>query len=147
MRRTRIMQFGIVTATGLVLALALGPGITTARARTDPSAPAESCTFAILATNNYSFDVFVDLYDSYVRNHAVVAALFSVKQLKIQNQRIPHGGSMNRRYTASGKCPSKRTWTIYVRKGSSGAQQTVSRVTSGTTSASRTVNLGKASKW
>ncbi len=141
--RTRVGVF-ILTLTAAVALLGTA---TPSAAATAGTMSAESCTFAIRATNNYSFDVFVDLYDSTVRNHAVVAKLFSIVQLKIQNERIPTGGKMDRRYTASGRCAAKRTWTFQVRKGSRSKQQLVVKMTSGTSSTSRTVDLGKASTW
>ncbi|MFW6083643.1 MAG: hypothetical protein ACODAA_00330, partial [Gemmatimonadota bacterium] len=74
----------------------------------------EDCRFALLASNNLSFPVSVILYDSEVRKDGIGYGLFtpSWKQLKIQNERIKPGGTMNRRYTASGKCSAKRVWRI-----------------------------------
>jgi hypothetical protein len=118
----------------------------------ESSAEAMSCTFAIRASNNLSFDVWVDLYDSTVRldSWSVPYLLRKDKKLKIQNHRLATGKSMDRRYTASGSCSTKRSWTLLVRIGRADGKkiyESLVKGTSGTTSSSRTVNLGKSSTW
>lgn len=102
------------------------------------------CQFEIRGSNNLSFDVWVDLYDSYVYLDGI-GILGRITQLKIQNHRIASGKTMSRRYTAPGGCARKRDWRIMVRKGS--AQQSVIVHTEGTTSTSRTVDIGPSSSW
>lgn len=126
---------------------------------TDPSEPhkvevpaaeaAEDCSFAIRARNNMSFDVWVELYDSTVRleSTAIPALLRGNKQLKIQNHRIATGKTMDRRYTASGSCSTRRTWVFYVRIGGRDLRQIVSKSTQGTEWRDRIVDLGDSSKW
>lgn len=112
--------------------------------------PAESeevsCQFEIIGENTLSFDVWVDLYDSRVVNHARSIGVFTYwRQLKIQNQRLRRGEKLNRRYTAPGRCKAKRTWRIQVRTGKE--PKVVVRETSGTGSNSRTVDIGRSSRW
>lgn len=104
------------------------------------------CQFAIRASNNLSFDVWVDLYDSQVSKPGGFGVFSGGwEQLKIQNHRIRSRGTMDRRYTAPGKCEANRTWWIKVRRGS--AQKTLEIGTGGTSSTSRTVDLGPSSQW
>lgn len=110
------------------------------------------CRFAIRASNNLSFDVWVLLYDSSVvrPNAGGPFKLFTpVEQLKIQNQRIKRGGRMDRRYTASGRCSANRVWYIKIRRGDAGKVpvKTLRLETSGSGSTSRIVDLGPSSKW
>lgn len=112
----------------------------------------EDCRFAILARNSLSFDVWVMLYDSSVKRPDMLGwGVFSpmFKQMKIQNQRISPGGTMNRRYTAAGKCSAKRIWHIKVVRGDPGKvpMKTLEFITQGTGSGSRTVDLGRSSRW
>lgn len=110
-----------------------------------PAADASAdCQFVIRASNNLSFDVWVDLYDSEVRLDGL-GILDRSTQLKIQNHRLRSGEKMDRRYTAPGGCARKRVWVMRVRTGS---QQKITFVnTEGTSSTSRIVDLGPASQW
>lgn len=104
----------------------------------------ESCQFAIRASNNLSFDVWVYLYDSKVRVKGT--GIFDFwKQLKIQNHRIASGKTMDRRYTTGGPCEKGRQWNIKAKRGSSPIWLIVE--TGGTSSDSRTVDLGPSSRW
>lgn len=114
---------------------------------TPPSGPAGAstdCQFAIRATNSLSIDVWVNLYDSYVKLDGV-GILGRNTQLKIQNHRLAPGKSMDRRFTAPGGCARKRDWVFFVRTG--GPSKIVRRHTEGTSSTSRTVDLGRSSRW
>ena len=102
------------------------------------------CQFAIRASNNLSFDVWVMLYDSRVTNEKL-GVFGGLTQLKIQNHRIASGKTMDRRYTASGRCAADRTWWIVVKRGSQ--PFTVEYETGGDGSSSRTVDIGPASRW
>ena len=104
----------------------------------------ESCQFAIRASNNLSFDVWVYLYDSKVRLKGTGVFTFW-KQLKIQNHRIASGKTMDRRFTADFTCEKNRQWNIKVKRGSSPIWLIVE--TGGTSSDSRTVDLGPSSRW
>lgn len=111
-------------------------------AREVAAAEGAECRFAIRASNNLSFDVWVDLYDSTVHRTGLFVPS---EQLKIQNHRIRSGATMDRRYTARGACKVRRTWLIRFRRGS--AQQTVLLSTSGDSAAARIVDLGPSSRW
>lgn len=111
---------------------------------------AESCRFEIIGENSLSFDVWVMLYDSHVERKNLWNRRFFVgksfkEQLKIQNQRLGSGDKLNRRYTADGTCSVKREWHIKVKRGNT--VLTVVRETSGTGSDSRTVDIGRSSRW
>lgn len=56
---------------------------------------------------------------------------------------------MDRRYTASGSCSAKRIWHIKVVRGDPGKvpMKTLELTTSGTGSHSRTVDIGRSSRW
>lgn len=143
-----------MTGRSLVAALAALPLVapvsapTSAESTAPPVAEAasESCTFALRAKNNMSFDVQLDLYDSQVTNHAVVAKLFSTSKLKIQNHRLSSGASMDRRVTVSGSCSARRTWSIRIRIG---GRDWLGKYATDETNGSgdRTVQLGESSKW
>ena len=122
---------GIAVAAALTIAALAWP----ATARAD-------CQFEIRATNDLNKDAYVLLYDA-----TVVRYVFGAKvvQLKIQNHRIAPGKAMDRRYTARGKCPTKRTWIVPHRVGTANGKKVV--LTEGTSSTSRTVDLGRASQW
>lgn len=110
------------------------------------------CRFEIVARNTLSFDVWVMLYDSAVkRPNRFGWGVFSpgFKQMKIQNQRIESRGTMNRRYTAEGKCSAERIWHIEVVRGdpSKVSSKTLEIITQGSGSGSRTVDLGRSSRW
>ena len=105
---------------------------------------AVDCQFAIRASNNLSFDVWVMLYDSKVSNQKI-GVFGGFTQLKIQNHRIASGKTMDRRYTASGRCAADRTWWIVVKRGSQPI--TVEHRTGGDGSDSRTVDIGPSSRW
>ena len=105
---------------------------------------AAECQFETKASNNLSFDVWVDLYDSMVTKPGI-GVFGGMTQMKIQNHRIRTGQKMDRRYTAPGRCAMDRTWWIKFRRGS--AQKTLEIKTGGTSSTSRTVDLGASSKW
>lgn len=135
--------------TGTAFAFILMIAVLVAWRQPDPDsavvrAGSADCQFAIRASNNLSFDVWVDLYDSSVTKPAF-GVFGGMQQLKIQNHRIRTGQSMDRRYEAPGKCSLDRTWWIKVRRGS--AQKTVEVKTGGTSSTSRTVDIGPSSKW
>lgn len=136
-----------VAIVAAVLMAGTGPGVEPAAAE----GAAEDCQFALLASNNFNHSVSVLLYDSEVRKDGVGFGIFTPgwKQLKIQNERIKPGGTMNRRYTASGKCSAKRIWRIKAVRGDPGRVQSIILrfETSGTWSGSRTVDLGPATKW
>jgi hypothetical protein len=107
------------------------------------------CTFALRASNNMSFDVWVDLYDSRLDNGGF-GVFGGFKPLKIQNHRIAPGQTMDRRYTASGSCSKERRWEFWVRIGRADGKKIykyVNRTTKGDSSSSRTVDLGKSSTW
>lgn len=104
----------------------------------------ESCQFAIRASNNLSVDVWVYLYDSKVRVKGTGIFMFW-KQLKIQNHRIASGKTMDRRFTTDSTCEKRRDWNIKVKRGSSPIWLIVE--TGGTSSDSRTVDLGPSSRW
>ena len=106
-----------------------------------PATASADCQFEIRATNDLDRDVWVMLYDSTVFRDVFGAKLV---QLKIQNHRLAPGKSLDRRYTARGKCQTKRTWYMRFDKGRAGLRQIV---TSGTSSTSRTVNMGRTSTW
>lgn len=115
----------------------------------DASADAMDCQFAIRASNNMSFDVWVDLYDSRLDNGGF-GVFGGFKPLKIQNHRISPGKTMDRRYTASGNCTKERRWEFWVRIGRADGKKIykyVYRTTKGDSSSSRTVDLGKSSTW
>lgn len=125
------------------------------QARSRPKAPAEKapaeaeretfdCQFAIRASNNLSFDVWVMLYDSRVSNQKI-GIFGGFTQLKIQNHRIASGKTMDRRYTAPGRCAADRTWFIVVKRGSQPFE--VEYHTGGDGSDSRTVDIGPSSRW
>lgn len=124
------------------------PDQTGEKSPSEPSmeAQAESCTFALRAKNTMSFDVYLDLYDSSVTNHAVVAKLFSVSRLKTQNHRLSSGKSMERRVTVSGGCSARRTWNIMVRIG---GRDWMGKFATDETrgSGDRIVQLGNSSEW
>lgn len=106
-----------------------------------------SCSFAIRASNNQSFDVWVDLYSSRLDNGGF-GVFGGYKPLKIQDHRIASGKSMDRRYTASGSCSKERRWQFNVRIGRTDGKKIykyINRTTKG--DANRTVNLGKSSTW
>jgi len=114
-----------------------------------PTADGRACQFIIRAYNSLNYDVYVDFYDSYVRNHAVVLGLYQVTKLKyrgtrVQNRRIPRGKSMEQRVEASGACSAQRTWRLSYRQGTrfSGV---LSRRTK--KNDQRTIDLGSASRW
>jgi len=109
----------------------------------------QTCSFAIRARNRLSFDVWVELYDSTVRldSWAVPVLLRNDKQLKIQNHRLARGQTMDRRYTASGDCSTRRRWTFHVRIGGRDNVKLVYRTTEGSGSQDRIVDLGDSSKW
>jgi len=113
----------------------------------DGSTPdVRACAFDILAINNLSFDVWVDLYYSTVMNRGKYWD--TVKQLKIQNHRLATGTSMRRRYTASGSCSRRRIWKFYVRIGRADGRKLYKYVLKSTKdSGERTVNLGKSTTW
>jgi hypothetical protein len=110
------------------------------------AARAAECQFAIRATNDRDSEVWIDLYDSKVYRKAI---LTGVEQLKIQNHRLQPGKSMDRRYTAKGKCGADRTWLIRHRITVNGKLEWgyFRLETGGTSSTSRTVDLGRASKF
>ena len=112
------------------------------RGATGEVAKAAECTFALRASNNLSFDVWVQLYDSHVTRLGMWG---SHDQLKIQNHRIASGKSMDRRYTAAGRCKAERRWLIVVKRGSTPFE--VEIYTSGESSDSRTVDIGPSSRW
>ena len=91
--------------------------------------------------------MWVDLYDSTVEiNRLHLIGLNSgPQQLKQQNYRIRSRGRLKVEYDAAGRCAADRTWWIKVRRGS--AQKTLEIKTGGTSSTSRTVDLGPASRW
>jgi hypothetical protein len=106
-----------------------------------------SCTFAIRAKNNMSFDVWVDLYNSTLNNGGF-GLLGGHKPLKIQTHRLGRGKSMDRRYTASGSCGKERSWRFYVHIGRADGKKIykyVNRKTKG--DGDRTINLGNSSTW
>jgi hypothetical protein len=104
----------------------------------------ESCQFQIVAGNNLGTSVYVYLYDSKVRQQGT-GVLFFWKQMKIQNHRIAPGKTMDRRYTADGRCSKNRQWKINVKRGSDTGNLLIE--TGGTSSTSRRVNLGPSSHW
>lgn len=111
------------------------------------AARAADCQFDIRATNDLSGDVWFDLYDSFVRTQMLLGV--KTVQLKIQNHRLGPGQSLNRRYTANGKCENNRAWLITYRvpvagKGLVKGDHIVR--TTGSSSTSRTVDLGRTSK-
>lgn len=114
------------------------------RSEAAPADGTESCQFAIRASNNLSFDVWVYLYDSKVRVKGTGVFTFW-KQLKIQNHRIASGKTMDRRFTADFGCENNRQWNIKVKRGSSPIWLLLA--TGGTSSDSRTVDLGPSSRW
>ena len=106
-----------------------------------------SCSFAIRATSNSSFDIWVDLYDSAIWGGFGLWAGYN-KKLKIQNHRLSPGKSMDRRYTASGSCSNKRKWRFLVRISRTDGRKIykyVYETTSG--SGDRIINLGKSATW
>jgi len=107
-----------------------------------PATARADCQSEIRATNDLTKDAYVLLYDA-----TVVRYVFGAKvvQLKIQNHRIAPGKTMDRRYTARGKCPTKRTWIVPHRVGTAHGKKVV--LTEGSSSTSRTVDLGRASQW
>lgn len=116
-----------------------------------PDAPATveevSCSFAIRAQNNMSFDVWVDLYSSRLDNGGF-GVFGGYKPLKIQNHRLSPGKSMDRRYTASGTCGKERKWEFAVRIGRADGKKIYKylyKTTRG--SGDRTIDLGKSSTW
>jgi hypothetical protein len=111
---------------------------------TDAGRDAADCQFAIRASNNLSLDVWVMLYDSRVSNQKF-GVFGGYTQLKIQNHRIASGKTMDRRYTASGRCAADRTWLIVVKRGSQPFE--VEYRTGGDGSESRTVDIGPSSRW
>lgn len=144
--RSMIACAVLAPAVGFAIATQSAPGLAEPTPFSITEAQAESCTFALRAKNNMSFDVWLDLYDSSVTNHAVVAKLFSVSDLKIQNHRLSSGKSMDRRVTVSGGCAARRTWNIKVRIG--GRDWTGKFATDETRgSGDRTVQLGNSSEW
>lgn len=100
------------------------------------------CTFVLRARNDMGQSVYVDLYDSWVLQFTLFSRW---RQLQIQNQRIAPGSSMDRRYTASGACSNHRKWILWTRRGSDTVCVRID--TEGTSSTSRTVDLGPATKW
>lgn len=150
--KMRLSLVAVVIVAGVSLAWT-GPSTESARSEPSAAAPTEdSCQFAIRGSNNMSFDVWVMLYDSKVKlSDRLSVGVFgpSWKQMKIQNQRIRQGGTMDRRYTAAGKCSATREWQISVVKGdpSKISAQTVQITTRGSGSGSRTVDLGPSSTW
>ncbi len=112
------------------------------------SAPEEmDCSFAIRASNNQSFDVWVDLYSSSLNNGGF-GVFGGFKPLKIQDHRIASGKSMDRRYTASGSCSKERKWQFNVRIGRADGKKIykyINKTTKG--DANRTIDLGKSSNW
>jgi len=106
-----------------------------------------SCSFAIRASNNQSFDVWVDLYSSSLNNGGF-GVFGGFKPLKIQDHRIASGKSMDRRYTASGSCSKERKWQFNVRIGRADGKKIykyINKTTKG--SSNRTLDLGKSSTW
>jgi len=142
-----------LTLAGLILgAIGLATVAWTAPDPTSDSSGAEdeSCRFEIIGENSLSFDVWVMLYDSTVErrnrwNRQFFVGKHFKTQLKIQNQRLRRGDKLNRRYTAEGTCSVKRRWYIKVKRGTK--VLTVVRETSGTGSDSRTVDIGRSSRW
>ena len=84
------------------------------------------------------------LYDSYVSTQKL-GVFGGFTQLKIQNHRIARGKTMDRRYTAPGRCAADRTWRIVVKRGSQ--PFTVEYQTGGDGSDSRIVDIGPSSRW
>lgn len=106
-----------------------------------------SCSFAIRASNNQSFDVWVDLYSSSVYSGSFLV-FGGAKSLEIQDHRIASGKSMDRRYTASGSCSKERKWQFNVRIGRADGKKIykyIKKTTKG--SSNRTLDLGKSSTW
>lgn len=106
-----------------------------------------SCQFAIRASNNMSFDVWVDLYYSQL-NDGGFGLWGGYDYLKIQPYRMGPGKSMDARYTASGSCSKERKWAFKVHIGRPDGKkiyETVSKTTKG--DGDRTINLGKSSTW
>lgn len=120
----------------------IGAAALTLAALAWPATARADCQFAIRATNDMSKDAYVFLYDATVLRYVVGARRV---QLKIQNHRIASGKSMDRRYTARGKCPTKRTWMMPHRYGTADGCKVI--LTEGTSSTSRTVDLGRVSQW
>jgi hypothetical protein len=134
----------MVLAFAAVAILATGAWSWPEDSRTPAAESSADCQFVIRASNNLSFDVWVNLYDSSVTLDGI-GILGRSTQLKIQNHRIRSGGTMDRRYTAPGGCARKRNWVMRVRTGSQ--QKIVFVNTEGTSSTSRTVDLGPSSQW
>jgi len=106
-----------------------------------------SCRFAIRASNNQSFDVWVDLYSSRLDNGGF-GVFGGYKPLKIQDHRIASGKSMDRRYEASGSCSKERRWEFAVRIGRTDGKKIYKYIYETTKyDADRTINLGKSSTW
>lgn len=147
------MRWNHLTLGLLLPVLALGGpahGGGTAATESPSAAPRDAnCTFAIRAKNNLSFDVWVELYDSTVRLESafIPVLLRGDRQLKIQNHRIARGKTMDRRYTASGSCSTRRLWTFHVRIGGRDRVALVSLTSDGTGSRDRILDLGESSKW
>lgn len=140
----RALRRSGITALTAATILATGASTWSDGASHEPPEGAAECQFAIRASNNISIDVWVDLYDSVVYLDGF-GVLGRKTQLKIQNHRIAPRGTMDRRFTAPGRCARKRDWAIRFRRGTQ--QQTMFIHTEGTTSTSRTVDLGPASRW
>jgi hypothetical protein len=143
-----------------VLALTSGPS-PDARIESVPAVPttavelpnvttspdAMDCSFAIRASNNLSFDVWVDLYSSRLNNGGW-GVFGGYKPLEIQNHRIASGKSMDRRYTASGSCSKDRGWEFAVRIGRTDGQKIYKYIKKTTRyDTDRTIDLGKSSTW
>ena len=112
------------------------------------SSPEEmDCSFAIRASNNLSFDVWVDLHSSTLNNGSF-RVFGGFKPLTIQDHRLLSGKTMDRRYTASGSCSKERKSQFNVRIGRADGKkiyQYINRSTKG--DANRTIDLGKSSAW
>lgn len=109
---------------------------------------AQTCRFAIRAKNNLNLNIWIDLHDSTVLQQKGPAIFRKDVKLEIQNHRLTNGQSMDRRYTAAGRCDTRRSWIFWVRiDRPSGIKnhKMVMRQTEG--SGDRTVNLGNSSTW
>jgi hypothetical protein len=110
----------------------------------------DACRFAILAKNNTSLSIWVDLYYSTVNVDGGFGLWSGAKELKIQNHRLTSGQTMNRRYEASGSCSRSRSWRFHVRIDRPSGKKIykyLSRSTRGDGPAGQTIDLGNTSTW
>lgn len=122
------------------------PGITSSIVATE-STDGMSCQFAIRAKNNMSFDVWVDLYNSTMSDGGF-GLWGGHSKLEIQPHRLGPGKSMDRRYTASGRCSKERNWQFYVHIGRTDGKKIYEYVNKRTKGdGDRTINLGNSSTW